>query len=256
MNLGLEYIKYRWNAKGSRGIRSPFIQDLRDKCLTISKDSADYKLINSIIKSLESSDKSIDIEDFGAGSKKLGNTRSIKSILKTSSSKGKYGDFLYRMCKHYKFNNILEFGTSLGIGSIHMQLGNKSGNIVTVEACNNTRKLALSNFENIENHHITSIESTFETFLNKSETNVFDLIFVDGHHDGTALLSYMKSLRKFSDNNTIFILDDIRWSESMLSAWNLLYSDEEFHVSVDLFRFGILSRRPKTKKEHHFINLS
>lgn len=255
MNLGLEYIKYRWNAKGSRGIRSPFIQNLQDNCLTISKDPSDLTLINSIVKGLASSNDSIDIEDFGAGSKKLGNTRTIKSILKTSSSKGKYGDFLYRICKHYKFNNILEFGTSLGIGSIHMQLGNKLGNITTIEACKNTRNLALSNFEKIENHLITSIESTFESFLNESESQIFDLIFVDGHHDGKALLSYMQSLRELSDDNTIFILDDIRWSESMLSAWDTLRNDDEFHISIDLFRFGILSRRQSVNKEHHTINL-
>ena len=255
MNLGFEYIKYRWKAKGRRTNRSPFIQDFTGNCLNINKDSEDYLIINSLINTLNKDKKQIEIEDFGAGSKKLGNQRSINLILKTSSSKGKYGDFLYRICKHYQFENILEFGTSLGIGSIHMQLGSKTSKITTVEACENTRELALSNFKGIEANLITSIHSTFDIFLKDSATNVFDMIFVDGHHDGDALLRYMKSLEAYSDDNTIFILDDIRWSDSMLLAWNTLKESDEFHIIIDLFRFVMLIIKSSHTKEEHYIRL-
>jgi len=255
MNLGLEYIKYRWKAKGSSTNRSNFTQDFEDKCLSINKDLQDYLLLNELIEKLNSDKSEIEIEDFGAGSKKLGNKRSIQQILKTSSSKGKYGDFLYRICKHYAFKNILEFGTSLGIGSIHMQLGCKTTKITTIEACKNTREQALKNFESIAPHNITSLHSTFDQYLENSNKTVFDLIFVDGHHDGQALLNYMESLREYSDNETIFILDDIRWSDSMLNAWNTLISSDDFHITYDLFRFGVLIRKTELEKEMVAIRL-
>jgi predicted O-methyltransferase YrrM len=136
-----------------------------------------------------------------------------------------------------------------------MQLGCKTTKITTIEACKNTREQALKNFESIAPHNITSLHSTFDQYLENSNKTVFDLIFVDGHHDGQALLNYMESLREYSDNETIFILDDIRWSDSMLNAWNTLISSDDFHITYDLFRFGVLIRKTELEKEMVAIRL-
>lgn len=255
MNLGLEYIKYRWNAKGRGSIHSAFVSNLVENCLSIKLEHQDSTTINSLISKLQASTESIEIEDFGAGSKKLGNIRSIPAILKTSSSKGKYGDFLYQICNHYQFNNILEFGTSLGIGSINMALGNKGGQITTIEACKNTRAVALNNFEQLNLKNIESVYSTFSDFLNIPSDKKYDLIYIDGHHDGSALLDYMERLKNRYHDKTIFILDDIRWSSSMLEAWETLKNNKEFHISVDLFRFGILVPLSSEEKGEYSIKL-
>ena len=255
MNLGLEYIKYRWNAKGREALHSPFINDMIKNCLSIKLEAKDKDVINSLINSLRSSKETIEIEDFGAGSKRLGNIRPVASILKTSSSKGKYGDFLYQISKHYKFKKTLEFGTSLGIGSIHMALGNKNGKVTTVEACENTRALALKSFKKTSTNNVLSLHSTFNDYLKIAKKEEFDLIFVDGHHDGDALLDYMKELKDFSHSNTMFILDDIRWSNSMFDAWNKLKRSADYNISIDAFRFGILIPQSQEENKHFTIKL-
>ena len=255
MNIGFEYIKYRWNAKGRHGIHSPFVFDLLDKCLKIQFDREDKENLNDLFTALKTDSRSIEIEDFGAGSKKLSNVRAIPKIFKTSSSKGKYGKLLYQLARFHQFKNVLEFGTSLGVGTCYLQLGNPKARITTVEACKNTREIALESFKMLELENIESIRSTFNEFLAEKPETKYDLIYIDGHHDGEALLRYMSELSENKHDETIFILDDIRWSKSMFKAWNAIVSSADYHVTVDFFRFGIALPRKHQVKEHFTLKL-
>jgi predicted O-methyltransferase YrrM len=252
MFLPLEYINYRWNAKGRRGIDSPFTQDFVDNCLRIKLNASDQKRLKPLFEKLKNSSQQIDIQDFGAGSKKLGSKRKVADIFKMSSSQGKYGELLYRLAKHYQPTEILEFGTSLGVGTTYLALGAPKSNITTVEACPNTRAVALTNFAALDN--INSQLSTFNDYLDQlPKEKQFDLIFIDGHHDGHALLNYLQRLQRHSHNETIFILDDIRWSDPMKSAWNAIVADSRFHLTMDLFRVGIAVRHEMQEKEHFVV---
>ncbi len=254
MKIGFEYIKYRWKAKGRHGIHSPFVYDFVDKCQKLPFSQNDRGKLSTIFNCLKSDKRIIEIEDFGAGSKKLGNHRKVSTIFKTSPSKGKYGHLLYQLSKHYQFKNCLEFGTSLGIGAIHLALGNSSSQIVTVEACENTRKIALENTSNFKT--IKSIHATFDSFLVENDSStLYDFVFIDGHHDGVALLRYLKILDKITHDETIFILDDIRWSDSMLDAWKKIESNPKYHLTIDLFRVGLISKRPMQEKEKFIIKI-
>lgn len=252
MFLPLEYIKYRWNAKGRHGIHSPFVYDFVDKCLRQPIDGASGTKLTSLFDRLRNNNQTIVIQDFGAGSKKLGNERQISKIFGMSSSKGKYGALLYRMANYYSPKTILEFGTSLGVGTTYLSLGSPTSHITTVEACENTRDIALLHLNSFPN--VSSVHSTFSDYLDSLEGDIyFDLIFIDGHHDGDALINYLDRLQAHAHDETLFILDDIRWSESMKSAWDTIAKDPRFHLSMDLFRVGIVSRRPSMEKSHFVI---
>lgn len=253
MNIVLEYIKYRLKAKGRHGIHSPFVYKLLDECFQMRITPQDRALINKQIHLLKNDSRSLMVEDFGAGSHKLKKQRKVRDILRVSSSKGKYGRLLYQLSAFYKPGHLLEFGTSLGIGSLHLALGNKDGKIETVEACAATREVALEQFEAAGIKSIHSIHSTFDAYLTQTRPYPLDLIFVDGHHDGDALIGYLERLKPFMHAETLIIADDIRWSNSMLAAWNKLCQDSYFHVSLDLFRMGILSPRSGQEKEHFVV---
>lgn len=255
MNIVLEYIKYRLNAKGRHGIHSPFVFDFVDKCMQNEFSANDKKTLNSVIKSLKNNTTIIEIEDFGAGSKKLGNQRSIQKIAKTSSSQGKFGKLFYQIAKHYQPKNMLEFGTSLGIGSLHFALGNPTMHIQTIEACKNTFNIANQTFKSTHLNNIFAKNETFDHYLANNPKETFDLIFIDGHHDGNALLDYCERLKPNYHNETMLIIDDIRWSNSMFNAWQKLATSDDFHVSMDLFRMGILLPRKNQMKEHFVIKI-
>lgn len=253
MNLAFEYIKYQWNAKGRHGTHSPFVYEFVDKCLSIEIDPVFQKQLNDLQIRLKSNERTITIEDFGAGSKRLGKERTIKQLFQNSSSKGKYGSLLYRLAAHYKPESILEFGTSLGIGTCHLSFGNVNSEIVTVEACSATQNEALCTFYEMSCKNIQSERTTFQDFLDSYTGKKFDLVFVDGHHDGKALLNYLQRLKVITHNDTLFILDDIRWSRSMLDAWKEIVASDDYHVTMDLFRMGIVVPRKQQVKEHFII---
>ena len=255
MNLVFEYIKYRWNAKGRHGTHSPFVYDFVDQCMKISLDKTFIQERKMLFDHLKTDRRTITIEDFGVGSKKLSNERSISQIFKTSSSKGKYGDLLYQLSAFYKPKRILEFGTSLGIGTIHFSKGNSDSKIVSIEACQATRNEALGNFSKLNCKNIESIHATFFSFLETYTGEKFDVVFIDGHHDGTALKNYLELLNPYTHNDTLFILDDIRWSNSMFEAWTELCASQDYHVTMDLFRMGIILKRTQQEKEHFVVTI-
>lgn len=256
MNIFAEYIKYHLNSKGRHDIHSPFVFDLLNKGFKnfIPSDLKIYR--KTVYKRYLSSKKTILVSDFGAGSKKMGSIRKISNIFKTSSSQGKYADLIYKLSKHFQPKSILELGTSLGVGTFHLYYGNPNTNLVTIEACPETRKVALGYALSPFKKHIQSVEDTFDHYLKTETPQAFDLIFIDGHHHGPSLLNYMEILENWSHDETIFILDDIRWSNDMFEAWNKLIQDDKYHVSIDFFRMGVLVKRTHQQKEHFVLKVN
>lgn len=253
MNIVAEYIKYKLKAKKRHGVHSPFLYEFGDKCLKINLDQKHQMKIDLLTNELIIDNRQIEVTDLGAGSKKMNDQRKIKKIFKNSSSKGKYGRLLYQISQHYKIQNALELGTSLGIGSSYISFGNNP-KLTTIEGCPNTFELAKENFKKL-GIAPNIINAEFDSYLSTLNDEKFDLIFIDGNHNGEATIKYVNQLKQHSHSNTFFILDDIRWSDDMYLAWNQLVSDNYFHVSMDLFRIGILLPRTEQEKEHFTVNL-
>ena len=253
MNILSEYISYIFKAKGRHGTHSPFVYQFISECLKTNMDNNFVLERKNLFNYLKNEKKPIEITDFGAGSKRLGNIRSVKSIFKTNTSKGKYGVLLYKITKFYKPKNILELGTSLGVGSFHFSKAKNDSKIITLEGCSEIYNNAVKNLNNTNCKNVNCINSTFKEYLTENTDQKFDLIFIDGHHDGQALLNYLELLKENSHNDTIFILDDIRWSDSMLTAWNKIIQSTEYNLTMDLFRMGIIIQRKQQVKEHFII---
>ena len=252
MNILLEYIKYRLNAKYLHGVHSPFVYDFMKNAMGINIKEQHQKEILQCISNVNSNKKEIIVQDYGAKSKKLRGKRSVREIFKTSSSYGKNALLLYRISNYFKPKRILELGTSIGIGSLHLHLGCPSAHITSVEGCQETFNLAK---QNLESTNIELMNSTFYDYIKSLNEESFDLIFIDGHHDGEALKYYLKLLSDYIHNDTIIVLDDIRWSKSMFNAWNKIKLEKKYHLSMDFFRMGVLMKRPQQEKEHFILKL-
>ena len=101
--------------------------------------------------------------------------------------------------------------------------------------------------------NIESILATFSSLLESYSGEKFDIVFIDGHHDGVALKNYLELLNPHTHNDTLIILDDIRWSNSMFEAWTELCASQDYHVTMDLFRMGIILKRTQQVKEHFVV---
>jgi predicted O-methyltransferase YrrM len=183
----------------------------------------------------------VKVKDYGAGSKSMGEVRSVGQIYRNNRTTRRYSQLLYRIVHTQKRQNILELGTSLGFGTAMMALGCQNGSIKTVEGCPSIANQARERFARLKLQNIKLIHSTFTDFLQNQPEKKFDFVFVDGHHDGEALKLYMSRLKNICTDDCIFILDDIRWSESMRQAWEEL--SNEYKVNIDFFRMGLLTNQ-------------
>lgn len=255
MNLVVEGIKYQLYAKKRHGIHSPFVYHLSDYGLSQKMSPSDQHIMQLFDEKQRKDKRILSIKDLGAGSKKLTNTRSVQNIYRHNSSGKKYGELLWKLVKHLKPESILELGTSIGNGTLAMHLAAPSAKIITMEGCPSIAQIAQENFSEFseKNTNIELQAGAFHKLIPMLRWKTIDLIFIDGHHNGKALQDYIELLYARMDENTMVIIDDIRWSSDMHQAWKAICLDPRFHLSIDFFRMGMIAKRSFQAKEHFIL---
>jgi hypothetical protein len=253
MNLFYEYIKYLLKGQGRHQVHSPFVFDFVDVCLRKEVAQLDKEKFKTLKKYLSNDKTLYKFESFGAGSKKGNKPKTIAEYSKNSSTYGKFWDLLYLISSHYKPKNILELGTNFGFGTLAFHLGSPNSKIISIEGSKtlfdiNSTSFNTSGFENIE-----FINNTFEGFFQLEFTTDFDLVFIDGDHRGKAVLENLSQILKHTHDQSIIIIDDIRWSKDMFDTWKQIIEDKRFHLTLDLFRMGIIIPMSTKEKEHFII---
>ncbi len=251
------YIKYKLTAKHKKGygIHSPFLFEFINTILREKASFYNFTKIEAWRKSLENSKVKIEKMQYGAGSRYKSELSTISSIAKKSSIPPKYGKILYRIANRFNAENILEFGTSIGISTLYLSLHNSKAKVTTIEGCPNISTFAKESFKELNIVNITVINDDFDKILPQiiNKEQHFDLIFFDGNHTKDATLKYFRTCLPTAKNNTIFIFDDIHWSKEMKEAWDEIILHPSITLSIDLFRLGIVLFRKESQKEHFII---
>ncbi|SRX55370.1 O-methyltransferase [Aequorivita sp. CIP111184] len=250
------YIKFVRLSKNKHGVHSPFVYDLVTKCFNDKTKYPEYHILKSYRKALRSDPSMIEMKDFGQGSRVFkGNARKVSSVVKNAGMKKKRQKMLFRLASYFKSENILELGTSLGLGTVALSVSNEFAAIHTVEGCPNTLRKAQDNFEKFNLHNIEIHQKVFKDFLAANVLEKYDLIFIDGDHNGERTLGYFKSLLKNVHNDSVLIFDDIYWSKDMTAAWQQIIADENVTVSIDTFQWGMVFFRKEQPKQHFVIRV-
>ena len=254
--LMIRYLKYLVVAKGKHAAHAPFLFNFITKVLNKKKEDESCNAIKELRKEICRSEKLIKITDFGAGSS-INNQkhRKVKDIAKNSAKNTKFGELLYRICQFFKPNTIIELGTSLGISTCYLSTANSDSKVFTFEGCPETAQLAKENFEkmNLKNIDITigDFQNTLKEKLKQIKS--IDLVFIDGNHKETPTINYFEEILKYTNNNTIFIFDDIHWSDEMESAWEYIKRHEKTTLTIDLFFLGVVFLKSELSKENFII---
>ncbi|MGJ8684475.1 MAG: O-methyltransferase [Nonlabens sp.] len=249
------YIKHSLKSFHLHGIHSPFVFTLEKKCLRDKDHYEQYGEMLRFRESLQYNHTILNIKDYGAGSRVFkSNVRKVSDILKHNSSDQKSAALLMRLCSYFKVQQVLELGTSLGIATQAMAISKPDVHITTVEGSPEVQQFAVQSFNDLGLKNIISICSKFTDFLADHDSS-YDLIYIDGHHDGAATLAYFESCLRFAHNNTVFVLDDIYWSGDMTAAWDQLCHHSQVTASVDLYDLGLLFLRKEQLQERFYIKL-
>jgi predicted O-methyltransferase YrrM len=249
-----DYIRYYFRAKTKYAIHSPFVFEFVTKVLNQKKvNNEQIENIEKIRRELLHSSKEINVVDFGAGSySQQTNLRKVKEIVKSSSKSRKQANLLYRITNYYKLNDVMELGTSLGISS--MYLATVGGNVVTIEGCPETAMLAEENFTRLGFKNIQQRIGNIDNLLPEIvKQQTFDCVFFDGNHTEEATIRYFELCLKSIMNESVFIFDDINWSEGMKKAWSNIRQHNSVSVTINLYFMGIVFFRKELSKEDFII---
>ena len=250
------YFRFLQKSTNQHGVHSPFVFNLVTKVFYDRKPKQEYSILKNYRNSLLGNHNFIEVTDFGAGSKVFkSNKREISKIAKTAGITAKRAALLFRIVNYFKPEAVLEIGTSLGLATAALSLGNPAAKITTLEGCPQTAAIANCQFEKFELNNIDSVITKFEAFLKSCELSAVRhaLIYFDGNHQKTATLNYFDLLLPTVSNDSVWIFDDIHWSTEMEDAWETIKNNPKVTVTIDTFQWGLVFFRKEQEKEHFVI---
>lgn len=247
-----QFIFYFFKSNRNLESFSPFVQKFKSEVLeTPIPKSLGFK-IEKLKLFYKNESKKIRFEDYGAGSKskKQKDFLNTKDLVKNVAIPDKYGKVLYNLSELVKAKNVLELGTSLGIGSAYLA----SGKLTSIEGNQDLYHYTKETLSKNGFEHINFINAKFDDVLeNLLSINKFDLIYIDGNHTEEATLSYFKSIVSASKQHTVIVFDDINWSMGMNSAWKSIKANKNVYMTIDLFKFGIAFIEENKKKKEDLV---
>jgi len=233
----ISFLHYLWRAKTIFYIHSPFVYQFYKTILT-HQDKKTTTIIAEKRKLIALSNNQLLIKDFGTG---INRQMTVGELASKVAIRPKYGQVLYQLTSIYQPKTILEIGTSIGISSSYLALGNKNGSVHCLEGSEAPLQLAKEMHQLFALTNTTYYLGDFSTTLPDliQRLKVVDLVFFDGNHTREATLEYFNRCMDKVSPNSIFVFDDIYWSKDMTAAWNEIKKDSRVKLTIDLYQLGI-----------------
>lgn len=236
-------------------LHSPFLYDFVTGVLDTSKEFYVFEDIEQLRKKLLRINKEITVIDYGAGSRTNNQkSRKISHLAKVALSSPNECRILFNLINHYKYKQVLELGTSLGIASAYMASVGSDVDVKTIEGNPATAYMAERNFELLGLKNVHLFEGTFVEQLGLAlpSDQSLDMAYIDGHHTEKATLDYVRSILHYLHQKSVIVVDDIYWSDGMQSAWEALKQLPEVTCSIDIYSMGFLFFNPDIKEKLHY----
>ncbi|MGI9543165.1 MAG: O-methyltransferase [Cyclobacteriaceae bacterium] len=246
------FFKYWLNAVDAHSLQSPFAFDFYESIVASKKNHQDFLQIERLRQKLQKDHRAIQIKDYGAGSRRhVSSRRKISDIVHYGISRPRFSQMLYRLVSHYKPQNIIELGTSLGVNTLYLAKANHQNQVTTFEGCPQLAAVARENFDRLRRDNIKLIEGDLNYTLQAhlATTDQVDLVFFDANHQFEPILGYFNQCLEKAHSDSIFIFDDIHWSGEMEKAWSKIKSEPSVTLSFDLFQAGIVCFAPTATKQ-------
>lgn len=255
-NFISDYLKHRFTSKSRHGTHSPFVYKLTDEVIYDFKSKIEYKSIEAQRKKLFNDDSLVTVTDLGAGSHLNKNrTKKVSQIAKNALKNPALAQLIYRLAKDTSPKSIIELGTCLGITTAYLSKACPGAEVITIEGCPETAKVAQNNFKELDLGNVELQVGNFDVLLPEviAKAEKLDFVYIDGNHRKEATLNYFNWCLPKIHENSLLIFDDIYWSKGMKEAWQEIKNHPEVVVTIDLFWIGLVYFRKGQAKEHFKI---
>jgi predicted O-methyltransferase YrrM len=251
-----KYINYRLTAYTEHDLHSPFLYNFYMELIRNEFPFGDFEELNAVRKALEQTSVNLDIVDLGAGSKKLkSDKRLVSDIARHGIAQKKQAEFMYRLINKFTPATVVELGTSIGLTTLYLAKASPRSDIFSIEGSPRVAEFAQKLCIQQEAHNIQVITGNFDTAfpsLLKSLSRL-DLLYIDGNHAFEPTMKYFNMALEKKTEGSIFVFDDIYWSDGMEKAWQEIAAHPEVTLSLDLFHFGMVFFRTEQKNKEHFV---
>lgn len=244
----------------AHAIHSPFVYDLYTRVIRSEATPAPaLETIEQVRRKLLRDSTEIEILDLGAGSRKnKSNHRKISEIARNAEKPSRFGRLFYRLTQFVNPGVIFELGTSLGLTTAYFASAAPEASLITFEGCPETARIARENFLRLGVTNITTVVGNIDDTLPVELKNVergVDMVFFDANHRYEPTVRYFEWARHYAHPGSVFIFDDIYWSEEMKRAWEYIKAQPEVTITIDLFWVGLVFFRKEQVKENFVLRL-
>jgi len=187
-------------------------------------------------------------------------TDDVPYILRVASKSRSWLIFQLILIREFNVKRGLEFGTCLGISGAYQAAAiklNGGGELVTMEGLESRHEFSKNLFNELNIDNVEAKQGDFNAVLPDvlDKNSPYDYLFLDGDHRYESTIKYFEKVLPYLEEQSIVILDDIRWSEEMKKAWDEVRKHERVVYSFDLELVGVCIIGNSNKKEHFKITL-
>jgi len=245
------WARWRWGARGRHGLHAPLLYAWADGVRAVRLDEA----VEGERSRMRTEQTVLDGPDPGAGSRVVG-TRTVGRVARVALKPPGQVRALIALGNVVGARDVLELGTCLGVTAAHFATAGFC--VHTVEGHAGLASRAHAGWERLGlRERIVAEVCTFDTALDRWEARAdrpqWDLVFIDGHHEGNAMRRYVHRLRPMLRPHGCIVCDDIRWAADMETAWEA--ERLGWRTTADAFTFGVLFNRMDLTPGHFKVRL-
>lgn len=252
------YLRHLWQARDEHALHSPFVYSLYTQAICSRAKPPASAQIEALRRNLCHSPETVQVTDYGAGSRTHnGTVRSVADIARSAQKPPHYAQLLYRLVRHMRAKTVLELGTSLGLTTAYLAqaVAETGGQLISFEGCPNIATLARQHLMQLGCQPVEIVVGNLDQTLASHLVNLPppDLVFFDANHRYEPTLAYFETSLAKAHNDSVFIFDDIHWSNDMERAWAAIQAHPATRVTIDLFGVGIAFFRQQQPKQHFVL---
>lgn len=212
------------------------------------------------VESLRSSYKSTSLTIAATNEENNPAQDDVAYILRVASKSRLWLIFQLVLIREFNIQRGLEFGTCLGISAAYQAAAIKLNNgdeLVTMEGLKSRHEFSENLFDELNIENIEARQGDFNELIPNvlDKNNLYDYLFLDGDHTYESTIQYFNQVLPYLKEQSIVILDDIRWSKEMERAWKEIRNHNQVIYSFDLELVGVCIIGRKERKEHFKITL-
>ncbi|MTV26356.1 class I SAM-dependent methyltransferase [Nitriliruptoraceae bacterium ZYF776] len=172
-----------------------------------------------------------------------GTVATVGEVTRRASAPRHQGLVLHALARHLTATAVLELGTCVGISGAYLAaaLDPARARLRSLEGHADRARVAADTWDRLGLHHAEVTAGRFHRTLDDALADgPYDLVHVDGDHDGEATLDHVRRIAAASRPGALLVLDDIDWSAGMRRAWQQLRTEFAGSATSDLGRVGCL----------------